>query len=30
MIDILTEEDQNFIVEDGYNHDEDPTYVPED
>ena len=29
MIDIQTEEDKNFIVEDGYNHDEDPTYEPE-
>ena len=30
MIDIPTEEDKNFLVEDGYNHDEDPTYEPED
>ena len=30
MIDIPTEEDKNFIVNDGYNHDEDPTYEPED
>ena len=30
MIDIPTEEDKNFIVEDGYNHDEDPTYEPKD
>ena len=22
-------EDRNFIVDDGYKHDEDPTYVPE-
>ena len=29
MIDIPTEEDRDFIVEDGYNHDEDPTYEPE-
>ena len=30
MIDIPTEEDKNFIVEDGYNYDEDPTYEPKD
>ena len=30
MIDIPTEEDKNFIVEDGYNRDEDPTYEPKD
>ena len=30
MIDIPTEEVKNFIVEDGYNYDEDPTYEPED
>ena len=24
------EEDKNFIVEDGYNNDEDPTYEPKD
>ena len=30
MIDIPTDEDKNFIVEDGYNHDEDPTYEPKD
>ena len=30
MTDIPTEEDKNFIVEDGYNHDEDPTQEPED
>ena len=30
MIDISTEEDRDFIVEDGYNHDEDPTYEPQD
>ena len=29
-IDIPTKEDQDFIVEDGYNHDEDPTYEPKD
>ena len=29
-IDIPTEEDKNFMVDDGYNHDEDPTYEPED
>ena len=28
--DIPTKEDQDFIVEDGYNHDEDPTYEPKD
>ena len=26
--DIPTQEDLNFIVDDGYNHDEDPTYKP--
>ena len=30
MIDIPTEEDENFIVEDGYNCDEDPTYESEE
>ena len=30
MIDIPTEEDKNFIVEDGYNCDEDPTYESEE
>ena len=29
-IDIPTEEDKDFIVDDGYNHDEDPTYEPND
>ena len=28
--DIPTKEDQDFIVEDRYNHDEDPTYEPKD
>ena len=28
--DILTQEDLDFIVDDGYNHDEDPTYKPTD
>ena len=28
--DIPTEEDIDFIVDDGYNHDEDPTYEPKD
>ena len=28
--DIPTEEDKDFIVDDGYNHDEDPTYEPKD
>ena len=28
--DIPTKEDIDFIVEDGYNHDEDPTYEPKD
>ena len=28
--DILTKEDLDFIVDDGYNHDEDPTYEPKD
>ena len=23
-------EDRNFIVDDGYKHDEDPTYVPDE
>ena len=26
--DIPTKEDKDFIVEDGYNHDEDSTYEP--
>ena len=28
--DIPTKEDKHFIVDDGYNHDEDPTYEPKD
>ena len=28
--DIPTKEDRDFIVDDGYNHDEDPTYEPKD
>ena len=28
--DISTKEDKDFIVDDGYNHDEDPTYEPKD
>ena len=28
--DIPTKEDKDFIVDDGYNHDEDPTYEPKD
>ena len=28
--DIPSKEDIDFIVEDGYNHDEDPRYVPKD
>ena len=28
--DIPTQEDLNFIVDDGYNNDEDPTYEPKD
>ena len=28
--DIPTKEDIDFIVDDGYNHDEDPTYEPKD
>ena len=28
--DIPTQEDLDFIVDDGYNHDEDPTYEPKD
>ena len=28
--DIPTKEDLDFIVDDGYNHDEDPTYEPKD
>ena len=30
LIDIPTEEDKDFIVDDGYNHDKDPTYEPND
>ena len=30
LIDIQTEEDKDFIVDDGYNHDKDPTYEPND
>ena len=30
QIDIPTEEDRNFVVDDGYNHDKDPTYEPND
>ena len=29
-IDIPTQEDIDFIVDDGYNHDKDPTYEPND
>ena len=29
-IDIPTEEDKDFIVDDGYNHEEDLTYEPHD
>ena len=28
--DIPTKEDLDFIVDDGYSHDEDPTYEPKD
>ena len=28
--DIPTQEDLDFRVDDGYNHDEDPTYEPKD
>ena len=28
--DIPTQEDGDFIVDDGYSHDEDPTYEPKD
>ena len=28
--DISTKEDKDFMVDDGYNHDEDPTYEPKD
>ena len=28
--DIPTQEDLDFVVDDGYNHDEDPTYEPKD
>ena len=28
--DIPTKEDRDFIVDDGYNHDVDPTYQPKD
>ena len=27
---MVSKEDLDFIVEDGYNHDEDPTYKPKD
>ena len=27
--DVSTDEDRDFIVDDGYKHDEDPDYVPE-
>ena len=30
LIDIPKEEDKDFIVDDGYNHDKDPTYEPND
>ena len=29
-MDISTKEDLDFIVDDGYNHDEDPTYDPKE
>ena len=29
-IDVYTEENRDFIVDDGYNPDEDPTYEPND
>ena len=29
-IDVRTDENRDFIVEDGYNRDEDPTYEPSD
>ena len=29
-IDVCTEEDRDFIVDDGYNAEEDPTYKPND
>ena len=29
-MDISTKEDLDFIVDDGYNHDEDPTYYPKE
>ena len=25
-----SDEDRDFIVDDGYEHDEDPTYVPDE
>ena len=28
--DVCTDEDRDFIVDDGYKHDEDPTYVPDE
>ena len=28
--DVCTDEDRDFIVDDGYKYDEDPTYVPDD
>ena len=29
-MDYQSDEDRDFIVDDGYKHDEDPTYVPDD
>ena len=29
-MDYLSPEDQDFVVEDGYKHDKDPDYVPEE
>ena len=28
--DACTDEDRDFIVDDGYRYDEDPTYVPDE
>ena len=28
--DVCTDEDKDFIVDDGYNAEEDPTYVPDE
>ena len=28
--DVCTDEDRDFIVDDGYKYDEDPTYVPDE